>query len=125
MILNHAYGVSDILEFQDEFDDPKYLEGKIRLLRLRNPWGKSEWVGAWSDKSDEFAKYKYKVVEYVVNLPLDERFALDADDGTFFMNYDDWKDNMSTLLLNIDFPDHWTGVRFESAWLKGNSAGLP
>jgi len=41
------------------------------------------------------------------------------------MHYDDWKDNMSTLLLNIDFPEDWTGVRFESAWVKGNSGGLP
>jgi len=23
---------------------------------------------------------------------------------------------MSTLLLNIDFPEEWTGVRFEANW---------
>jgi len=70
LILNHAYGVSDILEFDDEFDRTK--QGKIRLLRLRNPWGKSEWVGAWSDKSEEFKKYRHKVEEYVESLPPDE-----------------------------------------------------
>ena len=41
------------------------------------------------------------------------------------MDYDDWKDNFSTLFINIDFPDHWTGVRFKSAWTKNNSGGLP
>ena len=56
MILNHAYGVSDILEFDvEEVEDGKKVDKKIRLLRLRNPWGNSEWLGAWSDKSPEFA----------------------------------------------------------------------
>jgi hypothetical protein len=50
---------------------------------------------------------------------------LEADDGTFFMEYSEWKDIFSTLFLNVDFPDKWTGVRFKSAWTKNNSGGLP
>lgn len=41
------------------------------------------------------------------------------------MSYDDWRDNFSTLFLNLDFPEDWTGVRFKSKWTKTNSAGLP
>jgi hypothetical protein len=48
-----------------------------------------------------------------------------ADDGTFLMNYNDWRDNFSTLFLNVDFPEDWTGVRFKSKWTKSNAAGLP
>jgi len=41
------------------------------------------------------------------------------------MHYDDWKDNFSTLFLNVDFPEDWTGIRFRSKWTKSNSGGLP
>jgi hypothetical protein len=41
------------------------------------------------------------------------------------MCYDDWKDQFSTLFLNIDFPEDWTGVRFKSRWTKSNSGGIP
>lgn len=41
------------------------------------------------------------------------------------MHYNEWKDQFSTLFLNLDFPEDWTGVRFKSAWTKSNSAGLP
>ena len=43
LILNHAYGLNDIFEIKD----PKTGD-KFKLLRLRNPWGNSEWKGAWS-----------------------------------------------------------------------------
>lgn len=126
LILNHAYGIQDIIEFEDRFASAK---GKhrptIRLLRLRNPWGKSEWKNAWADKSPERKKYEKDIAYYIASLPPDERFNPEANDGTFLMHYDDWKDNFSSLFLNIDFPEDWTGVRFKSAWTKTNSGGLP
>ena len=120
LILNHAYGLNDIMEF----DDPDHKGQKLRLLRLRNPWGNSEWNGAWSDKSQEMKEYSHLIQGYIESLAPDEKFNLGDDDGTFFMCYDDWKDNFfSILLLNDDFLDHWTGVRFKSKWIKSNAGG--
>jgi len=55
LIMNHAYSINDIIEFEDRFA-PK-VKGQpapvVKLLRLRNPWGNSEWKNAWSDKSPE------------------------------------------------------------------------
>ena len=65
------------------------------------------------------------IEKYIQTLPPDEQFDIDADDGTFFMSYEDWRDNFSTLFLNNDFPEDWTGVRFKSAWTKSNSGGIP
>ena len=121
LILNHAYGINDIMEIADK-EDPKR---PLRIMRLRNPWGHTEWEGAWSENSKEFAKYESVIQEYVDDLPPDERFPLKSNDGTFFMHYSDWKEIFSTLFLNIDFPEDWTGVRFDSAWTSVNSGGLP
>jgi hypothetical protein len=121
LILNHAYGLSDIMELDDPNDD----KGAFRLLRLRNPWGKSEFIGAWDPNSIEMERYKHLIINYINTLPPDEQFDLDADDGTFIMSYEDWRDNFSTLFINVDFPEDWTGVRFKSAWTLNNSGGLP
>lgn len=59
-----------------------------------------------------------------MSLPPDEYFDMDADDGAFFMLYEDWKEHFSTFFLNNDFPEDWTGVRFQSKWTV-NSGGLP
>jgi hypothetical protein len=29
-------------------------ENRVNLVKLRNPWGKFEWSGAWGDKSEEW-----------------------------------------------------------------------
>ena len=63
---------------------------------------------------------------YIETLPQDERFdPLDKDDGTFLMNYKDWRDIFNTLYCCVDFPDHWSGIRFEDQWTKENSGGTP
>jgi hypothetical protein len=121
LIMNHAYGLLDVLELENP-DDP---EEPLRLLRLRNPWGDAEWTGAWGTGSEELKKFEPQLLEYKAKLPTEEQFDLHADDGIFFMAFDDWKDTFSTLFVNNDFPDEWTGVRFSSAWTELNSAGLP
>jgi len=57
LILNHAYGLNDIMEFED----PVKKGEKLRLLRLRNPWGNSEWLGAWSDNSEEMKNHSHLI----------------------------------------------------------------
>mmetsp|Transcript_6750 Transcript_6750/g.10856 ORF Transcript_6750/g.10856 Transcript_6750/m.10856 type:complete len:158 (-) Transcript_6750:891-1364(-) len=118
LILNHAYGINDAIELTVDGE-------QVQLLRLRNPWGKSEWNGAWSSVSKEIKKYKALLEVYIAGLPPDEQFDLDADDGTFLIPFTDWLDIFSTLFVNIDFPEDWTGVRFYSRWTMSNSGGLP
>ena len=55
-----------------ELDDPFNKGETLRLMRIRNPWGKSEWLGAWSDESEEAKKYADIILDYIHSLPPDE-----------------------------------------------------
>ena len=42
IISGHAYSLIDIHEFEHEGET-------VRICKMRNPWGKYEWKGDWSD----------------------------------------------------------------------------
>lgn len=52
----------------------------VRLVRIRNPWGKREWKGDWSADSERWTKALRKRLG-------DGTFA--KGDGTFYMSFDD------------------------------------
>jgi hypothetical protein len=73
--MNHAYSLNDCLELDDPFNKGE----KLRLLRLRNPWGNSEWNGPWSDfdkerigTKDMPGKYRETIETYISTLAPDE-----------------------------------------------------
>ena len=63
----HAYSVMEARE----------IDGQ-RLLKLRNPWGRAEWTGPWSDGSEEWTP------EWMQKL--NHKFG---DDGVFWISYKD------------------------------------
>jgi len=47
ILKNHAYAIIDVLEIPNP--EARNSHKSHRLLRLRNPWGRKEWNGKWSD----------------------------------------------------------------------------
>ena len=73
IVFSHAYTLIDAKSIKN--DD-------IYLLKIRNPWGKIEWNGAWSDNSGTWTS-NYKNYFGFEN----------KEDGIFFMNIDDYVQN--------------------------------
>ncbi|KAF3131535.1 hypothetical protein TWF569_011159 [Orbilia oligospora] len=75
-----------------------------RFVLVRNPWGKSEWKGAWSDGSKEWTPYWIQ--------QLDHKFG---DDGSFWMSYRDFLRTFSVLERTRLFDSSWSVA---SAWVS-------
>ncbi|KAJ4861505.1 calpain family cysteine protease domain-containing protein [Trichoderma breve] len=71
------------------------IDGK-RLLRLKNPWGKGEWKGPWSDGSKEWTP------EWLEKL--DHRFG---DDGDFWIAYEDLLQKYQAFERTRLFDETW------------------
>lgn len=62
---SHAYSLLEVYELEKNSNDwviltPDESGSDVeRILKLRNPWGKGEWKGRWSDQSSEWT-YKLK-----------------------------------------------------------------
>jgi len=74
------------------------------LVELRNPWGKGEWTGAYSDNSPEWTQ------ELKQKLSIHE-----DDDGTFYMTFEDFierYDEAAVCKVHDDY--QYTSLRIDS-----------
>ncbi|KAM9787061.1 calpain-3 isoform 9-T10 [Syngnathus typhle] len=119
LVKGHAYSVTGV----EECRPSQHRETKVRLVRLRNPWGQVEWNGPWSDNSKEWNA-----------LPKAEKDKLQhqsAEDGEFWMSFEDFKKNYTKLEICNLTPDaleddkihKWTVSVNEGRWVRGCSAG--
>lgn len=118
--MGHAYSLIDVGEITLDDDDTvnksDSASGRtIKLVRLRNPWGKGEWEGSWSDRSDEREKYDTKIAS-VFNVQASEVVGVDFQDGTFYMRFSDWRERFTSLFVAVNFPDDWEGRMATGTW---------
>jgi len=100
LVDGHAYSIIAVFMSEDE---------STKLLRIRNPWGKFEWDGAWSDtdadnwgplleatSDEDKAKYFTETDQTASNYnEINAGVAL--DDGTFWMAWEDFQAKFGSL----------------------------
>ncbi|XP_062342222.1 calpain-5-like [Osmerus eperlanus] len=112
LVKGHAYAVTAMKKVHLE------KEGQaVPLIRMRNPWGRTEWNGAWSDSSAEWK-----------NVGSVERNKLGItvqDDGEFWMSFADWckyftfADVCHVINTSLDGIDKtWKEVVHFGSWTK-------
>jgi len=122
LVEGHAYGILDVKETSDK---------KHKLLKIRNPWGKFEWTGAWSDDSRSWTP-QYR----------SELGCEDSEDGVFWMEFRDFCSYFSEItccrILNdsiftlpskfktktLLFPSaQWNRKKIEGTWSDSTAGG--
>jgi hypothetical protein len=103
IITGHAYAILKCIDFR----------GK-KFLKIRNPWGESEWTGRWSDGSREWEGQWLDALK-----ALSHTFG---DDGVFIMEYSDFLDHFESIERTQLFDETWV---HSSHWLDVRSRPLP
>ncbi|XP_066988982.1 calpain-5-like isoform X6 [Macrobrachium rosenbergii] len=121
LVKGHAYGITACRKINiGETGLFSIFRGaqKIRMIRLKNPWGEKEWNGAFSDGSPEWSK---------VSASEREKLGLTfEDDGEFWMTFDDFVEHFTDLsicfLINtkvFSLSKTWYETTFYGAWTIG------
>ncbi|CAE1272195.1 CAPNN [Acanthosepion pharaonis] len=125
LICGHAYSIT-ACKYVD-IQTPR-VKGKIPMVRIRNPWGESEWNGPWSDQSEEWRF-----------IPDEEKLEIglvNEEDGEFWMSFQDFCKNFKKLEICNLAPDsldeeelnarskkRWESTCENGSWIPGVSAG--
>uniref|UniRef100_A0A8D0KQ20 Calpain 6 n=1 Tax=Strix occidentalis caurina TaxID=311401 RepID=A0A8D0KQ20_STROC len=120
LVVGHAYSVTAIRKLRlGERLIFSFKAEKLFMIRLRNPWGKREWNGAWSDNSEEWKKVS-KSESKSLGLTLE-------NDGEFWMTFEDWCKNFTDVdicrIVNTSyFSIHktWEKKMMHGAWAKNS-----
>uniref|UniRef100_A0A8C1WS77 Calpain 8 n=1 Tax=Cyprinus carpio TaxID=7962 RepID=A0A8C1WS77_CYPCA len=115
LVKGHAYSITGAEEVHS-------YGRQVQLVRIRNPWGRVEWSGPWSDNSKEWNSVKPEEKAKLVH---------SAEDGEFWMAYSDYIQHFSKLEICNLTPDtlssedvsRWNYNQFEGDWKVGSTAG--
>ncbi|XP_069091136.1 calpain-9 [Pleurodeles waltl] len=116
LVKGHAYSITGV-------DEVEYRGKKVRLVRVRNPWGQVEWNGPWSDNAPEWRS---------VDPSEQKRLTQTAiDDGEFWMQYEDFLRhyhkveicNLTPDALEEDTSHKWEVMVHQGSWVRGSTAG--
>ncbi|XP_072286291.1 calpain-1 catalytic subunit-like isoform X2 [Pyxicephalus adspersus] len=106
LVLGHAYSILGAKE----------VSGDVTLIRLRNPWGFTEYNGPWSDKSPEWQ---------LVSKEEQKEINLEKDDGEFWMLCEDFCSFFSWMVIcHTDVESaHCNVTHLRGRWQRGVIAG--
>ncbi|XP_049613240.1 calpain-3b [Syngnathus scovelli] len=118
LVQGHAYSIIALEECDEVAKD-----SKIRLIRLRNPWGRVLWKGPWTANSKEWSTISIADRNNLKKQTIEQ--------SEFWMSFADFMKNYTNLEICNLTPDtlqgderhSWNVSVNEGRWVRGSSAG--
>ncbi|XP_060079370.1 calpain-5-like [Ylistrum balloti] len=115
LVKGHAYSITAVKKIKLVGKNlfAVFNRQKMNMIRLRNPWGGTEWRGPWSDGSSEWKK---------VSESDKKELGLTFDDnGEFWMAFEDFYRYFTSMdichMINTSF------FSFKKTWKQGKAFG--
>ncbi|KAJ3590948.1 hypothetical protein NHX12_008896 [Muraenolepis orangiensis] len=121
LVKGHAYAVTDVRRVRLGSGLIAFFKSeKLDMIRMRNPWGQREWNGPWSDSSEEWQK--------VSKSEREKMGVTVADDGEFWMTFDDFLPYFTDLILcrlintsYLSFHKTWDEAVVRGSWSRNDN----
>ena len=106
IVHGHAYALLEVVSTHPEGE---------RLLKLRNPWGRTEWEGRWGDADmarPENARMRAKLG------------WKKEDDGIFWIGWQDFVQYFTSISICM-LPANWHCASAQGEWAGATAGGCP
>lgn len=86
-------------------------------MKIRNPWGRGEWTGDWSDDSELWTTR----IRNILN------FDVIENDGIFWMDFNDFLFEFDTVYVcrSLTEKQGWKNLNIQDQWVGKYACGLP
>ena len=120
LVGHHAYSILDVREFKISPNTNSWTmnsrseignvsgfgnDGYLRLLKIRNPHGKGEWNGDWSDKSQKWQTLLRPSISSECSSLSQHDLCSMQNDGMFWMDYDHFLMGFHLVDVCLAFPN--------------------
>ncbi|XP_029382451.1 calpain-5 [Echeneis naucrates] len=121
LVQGHAYGITAVRKMRlgEKFLDSGRLS-KLFMVRMRNPWGTTDWTGAWSQRSQQW--------QQMSRAERDKMGLIVRDVGEFWMDFEDFCKHFTDVVVcrlaerALLWPSsHWREVRCYGEWAPAPS----
>jgi len=106
IVQGHAFSILKLAE----------VDGN-KLMQIRNPWGRGEWKGDWSDNSSKWTTRNRNLLDWHEK----------KDDGIFWIDINDYVNEFDSIYVCRDFTDTtlWKTIEINESWHGSYAEGLP
>ncbi|XP_058877015.1 calpain-5-like isoform X2 [Acipenser ruthenus] len=121
LVKGHAYGVTDVRKVRLGTGLLSlFRTSRLYMIRMRNPWGTTEWSGAWSDESQQW--------QQISKSEREKMGVTVRDDGEFWMDFEDFcryfTDMVVCRRINttlLSFHKSWLEAKLLGEWRRGET----